>query len=109
MFNVKQLKINKFIIYIWKLIISTSNATLEVSSLRSCDKSISFPPFIAIQSSLSLKTLSNLGAIMYWKSFVCFIFLVLRAWDRFNSVRLFERGLNSLRSNNYLPIFLDII
>ena len=109
MFSVKQLKINKFIKYIWKLIISTSNATLEVSSLHSCDKSVSFPPFIAIQSSLSLKTLSNLGAIMCWKSFACFIFLVLRAWDRFNCVRLFERGLNSPRSNNYLLIFLDII
>ena len=30
-FNVKQFKINK---YIWKLIISTSNATVEVPSLR---------------------------------------------------------------------------
>ena len=36
MFNVKQLKMNKFIRYIWQLIICTSNATLEVPSLRSC-------------------------------------------------------------------------
>ena len=34
MFNVKQLKMNKFIKYIWQLIISTSNATLEIPSLR---------------------------------------------------------------------------
>ena len=33
MFNVKQLKMNKFIKYTWQLIISTSNATLEVPSL----------------------------------------------------------------------------
>ena len=39
MFNVKQLKMNKFINYIWQLIISTPNATLEVPSLRPC-----FPP-----------------------------------------------------------------
>ena len=32
-FNVKQLKLSKFIKYIWQLIISTSNATLEVPSL----------------------------------------------------------------------------
>ena len=36
MFNVKQLKINKFIKFIWQLIISTSNATLEVPLLRPC-------------------------------------------------------------------------
>ena len=36
MFNVKQLKMNKFIKYIWSLIISTLNATLEVPSLRPC-------------------------------------------------------------------------
>ena len=36
MFDVKQLKIKKFIKYIWQLIISTSNATLEVPSLRPC-------------------------------------------------------------------------
>ena len=30
MFNVKQLKMNQFIKYIWQLIIITSNATLEV-------------------------------------------------------------------------------
>ena len=34
MFNVKQFKMNKFIKYIWQLIIRTSNATLEVPSLR---------------------------------------------------------------------------
>ena len=34
MFNVKQLKINEFIQYIWQLIISTLNAALEVPSLR---------------------------------------------------------------------------
>ena len=40
MFNVKQLKMNEFIKYIWQLIIiiSTSNATLEVTSLRLCIK-----------------------------------------------------------------------
>ena len=36
MFNVKQLKMNKLIKYIWELIISTWNATLEVASLRPC-------------------------------------------------------------------------
>ena len=35
-FNVKQLKMNKFMKYIWQLIISISNVTLEVSSLRPC-------------------------------------------------------------------------
>ena len=34
MFNVKQLKMNEFIKYIWQLIIRTSNATLEVPLLR---------------------------------------------------------------------------
>ena len=34
MFNVKQLKMNKFIKHIWQFIISTSNVTLEVPSLR---------------------------------------------------------------------------
>ena len=33
MFNVKQLKMNEFMKYIWQLIISTSNATLEIPSL----------------------------------------------------------------------------
>ena len=33
MFNAKQLKMDKFENYIWQLIISTSNATLEVPSL----------------------------------------------------------------------------
>ena len=33
-FDVKQLKMNKFINTIWQLIISTSNATLEVPSLH---------------------------------------------------------------------------
>ena len=36
MLNVKQLKMNKSIKCIWQLIISTSNATLEVPSLRPC-------------------------------------------------------------------------
>ena len=36
MFNVKQLKMNKFIKYIWQLIFSTSNARPEVPSLRPC-------------------------------------------------------------------------
>ena len=35
MFNVKQLKMSKFIKYVWQLIISTSNVTFEVPSLRS--------------------------------------------------------------------------
>ena len=34
MFNVTQLKMSRFIKYIWQLIISTSNATLEVPSLH---------------------------------------------------------------------------
>ena len=34
MSNVKQLKMNEFIKYIWQLIISTSNATLEEHSLH---------------------------------------------------------------------------
>ena len=34
MFNVKQLKMNKFTKYTWQLIISTLNATLEVPALR---------------------------------------------------------------------------
>ena len=33
-FNVKQLRMNKFIEYILQLIISTSNATLKVPSMR---------------------------------------------------------------------------
>ena len=39
-FEVKQLKklLNKFINYMWQLIINNSNATLEVSSLRPCTK-----------------------------------------------------------------------
>ena len=36
MFNVKQLKMNEFIKCIWQLIIGTSNAALEVPSLRPC-------------------------------------------------------------------------
>ena len=35
-FNVKQLKMNKFMKYIWQLIISIPNATPEVPSLRPC-------------------------------------------------------------------------
>ena len=35
MFNVKQLKMGKFIKYIWQLIINNSNVTLEVPSLHS--------------------------------------------------------------------------
>ena len=38
MFNFKELKINEFVKYIWQLIISTSNATFEVPSLRLCGK-----------------------------------------------------------------------
>ena len=34
MFNDKQMKMNKFIKYIWKWIISTLNATLEVPILQ---------------------------------------------------------------------------
>ena len=37
-FDVKQLKMNKFIKSIWQLIISTSNATPEVASLCPCLK-----------------------------------------------------------------------
>ena len=39
-FEVKQLKklLNKFINYMWQLIINNSNATLEVPSLRPCTK-----------------------------------------------------------------------
>ena len=37
MFNFKQLKMNKFIKYIWLLIISTLNATLQVPSLHPCN------------------------------------------------------------------------
>ena len=37
MFNIKQLKMKKFIKYIWQLIISNSNATLEVPSIRLCN------------------------------------------------------------------------
>ena len=36
MFNAKHLKMSKFIKYIWQLIISTSNTTLELPSLRPC-------------------------------------------------------------------------
>ena len=36
MFNVKKLKMNEFIKYIWQLIISTSNDTLEVPLLCPC-------------------------------------------------------------------------
>ena len=36
MFNVKELKISKFIKSIWQLITSTSNATLEVPLPRPC-------------------------------------------------------------------------
>ena len=35
-FNVKQMKMNKLIKYIFQLIISASNATLEVLLLRPC-------------------------------------------------------------------------
>ena len=34
MFNVKQLKMNEFMKYIWQLTISTLNAILEAPSLR---------------------------------------------------------------------------
>ena len=34
MLNVKQLKMNEFINYIWHLIISTSNATLEAPAFN---------------------------------------------------------------------------
>ena len=37
MSNVKQLKMNKFVKYVWQLIISTSNATREAPSLRPWD------------------------------------------------------------------------
>ena len=50
MFNVKQLKMNKFIKYIWQLIISTSNATIEVPSLHPCDMICRFFFFILILS-----------------------------------------------------------
>ena len=36
LFNVKQLKMNKSVKHIWQLIISTSNTTLEVPPLCSC-------------------------------------------------------------------------
>ena len=38
LFNVKQLKMNKGIKYIWQLIIITSNAILELPSLSPCEK-----------------------------------------------------------------------
>ena len=41
-FVVKQLKMNKFIKYISQLLISTSNATLEVTSLRPCVENVIF-------------------------------------------------------------------
>ena len=43
MFNVKQLTMNEFVKYIWELTISTSNATLEVLSLRPCTLESSYP------------------------------------------------------------------
>ena len=48
--DVKQLKMNKFIKSIWKLIFNTSNATLKVASLRSC------PPFNLAKKRISLST-----------------------------------------------------
>ena len=41
-FDVKQLKMNKFIKSIWQVIISTSNTTLDVASLRPCMFIITF-------------------------------------------------------------------
>ena len=35
-FDIKQLKVKKFIKYVWQLVISNSSATLEVPSLRPC-------------------------------------------------------------------------
>ena len=50
--DIKQLKINKFIKFIWQLIISTSNATLDVPSLRPClhytTEVSAFPPSITL-------------------------------------------------------------
>ena len=36
MFNVKHWQMNEFIKYTWQLIVTTSNATLQVPSLRPC-------------------------------------------------------------------------
>ena len=49
-FNVKQLKMNKCIKYIWQLIISTSNGTLEVPMLR---PSINHREFVSYKINLS--------------------------------------------------------
>ena len=49
-FNIKQLKMNKFIKYVWQLIISTSNGILEVPLLRSC---INHREFVSYKINLS--------------------------------------------------------
>ena len=60
MFNVKQLKMNKFIKYIWQLIISTSNATFEVPSLRPCkDYTDNFKPQEVKMTNKVLREKSN--------------------------------------------------
>ena len=60
MFNVKQLKMNEFKKYIWQLIISTSNATLEVLSLRPCPPwKVKLPGMVNTKHFLSLNSIHD--------------------------------------------------
>ena len=63
MFNVKQLAMNKFIKYVWQLIINMSNATLEAPSLRPCH----IFNYFAFHSMFSQKQDTNLIAVFHVK------------------------------------------
>ena len=76
MLNVKQLKMNEFIKYIWQLIISTSNATLEIPSLRSW---VLFLLFLLFSKDWDLRS-------ALWRYSLCFFFLLF-SWS---SMFIFE-------------------
>ena len=77
MFNIKQLKMKKFIKYIWQLIISTSNAALEIPSLRPCPVT-AFYYLIASRrvTYLAPQQLFNLTWFFFWTKYY-FDFLLM--------------------------------
>ena len=67
--DVKQLKLNKFINYVYQLIISTSNATFQVPLLRLWAYDVHLVPKIIIINKIKVLKTLNVDK-MFWSTFI---------------------------------------
>ena len=90
-FNVKQLKINKFMKHIWQLIISTSNATLEVPSARPCEEWFTDQNSKPLEMLMMLLTQNHLMLIQkqYSKPILLQIYIEMETMETMESIVIF--------------------